>query len=278
MTRPEVAFPGATGLTVLDVYDWPCPDGLRGGSAHVHLASTEGYLVIGGEGRLQTLGAAGYREAGLRPGDCLWFTPGTVHRLVNDDGRLQILVVMQNAGLPEAGDAVLTFPPEVLADPARYAAAASLTGGAEAAGAAAEPAGAPGEPAGQDTGTGERAGQLTDAAAEAAARRRRDLAIEGYLALRAQVIEHGPAALDGFLAAAARLVGGRVPDWRSRWQQQAAAVAALTGQHLDGIEAGRPDHLRAGSLQRIGQPSGPRGYGMCGRLTTYPAHAATGDA
>ncbi|MDR0342515.1 MAG: cupin domain-containing protein, partial [Nocardiopsaceae bacterium] len=233
MTRPEAAFPGATGLTVLDVYDWPCPDGLRGGSAHVHLASTEGYLIIGGEGRLQTLGAAGYREVGLRPGDCLWFTPGTVHRLVNDDGRLRILVVMQNAGLPEAGDAVLTFPPEVLADPARYAAAASLTGGAGAAGqatgaagAAAEPAGAPGEPA----------GQLTEAAAEAAARRRRDLAIEGYLALRAQVIEHGPAALDGFLAAAARLVGGRVPDWRSRWRQQAAAVAAFTGQHLDGIE------------------------------------------
>ncbi|MBO0772016.1 MAG: cupin domain-containing protein [Actinobacteria bacterium] len=260
-----MAFPGATGLTVLDVYDWPCPDGLRGGSAHVHLASTEGYLVIGGEGRLQTLGAAGYRETGLRPGDCLWFTPGTVHRLVNDDGRLRILVVMQNAGLPEAGDAVLTFPPEVLADPARYAAAASLTGGA---GQAAESAGASAGPA----------GELTEAAAEAAARRRRDLAIEGYLALRAQVIEHGPAALDGFLAAAAALVGGRVPDWRSRWQQQAAAVAALTGQHLDGIQAGRLGHLRAGSLQRIGQPSGPRGYGMCGRLTTYPADAAAGDA
>lgn len=266
-TRPDVAFPGATGLTVLDVYDWPCPDGLRGGSAHVHLASTEGYLVIGGEGRLQTLGAAGYREVGLRPGDCLWFTPGTVHRLVNDDRRLRILVVMQNAGLPEAGDAVLTFPPEVLADPARYAAAASLTGGAGAAGGTPAPAGGAAEPA----------AQLTEAAAEAAARRRRDLAIEGYLALRAQVIEHGPAALDGFLAAAAGLVGGRVPDWRSRWQQQAAAVAALTGRHLDGIESGRPDHLRAGSLQRIGQPSGPRGFGMCGRLTVYPPHAAAGD-
>jgi hypothetical protein len=36
------AFPGATGVTVLDVYDWPAPDGLPGGSAHVHLASTEG--------------------------------------------------------------------------------------------------------------------------------------------------------------------------------------------------------------------------------------------
>ena len=123
----EQAFPGATGVTLLDVYDWPTADGLRGGSAHIHLASTEGYVVLRGAGRLQTLGRRGFQETPLRPGDCLWFTPGTVHRLVNDDGQLQILVVMQNAGLPEAGDCVLTFPPEVLADPARYQAAATLS-------------------------------------------------------------------------------------------------------------------------------------------------------
>src|SRR5689334_14103270 len=120
------AFPGATGVTVLDVYDWPAPDGLSGGSAHVHLASTEGYVVLAGAGRLQTLGERGYAETPLRPGECLWFTPGTIHRLVNDGG-LRLLIVMQNAGLPEHGDAVLTFPPEVLADPAAYASAASLT-------------------------------------------------------------------------------------------------------------------------------------------------------
>ena len=122
------AFPGATGVTVLDVYDWPAPDGLPGGSAHVHLASTEGYVVLSGAGRLQTLGERGYAETPLRPGECLWFTPGTIHRLVND-GELRLLVVMQNAGLPEHGDAVLTFPPHVLADPAAYARAASLTSG-----------------------------------------------------------------------------------------------------------------------------------------------------
>ena len=93
------AFPGATGVTVLDVYDWPAPDGLPGGSAHVHLASTEGYVVLSGAGRLQTLGERGYAETPLRPGECLWFTPGTIHRLVND-GELRLLVVMQNAGCP----------------------------------------------------------------------------------------------------------------------------------------------------------------------------------
>ena len=100
------AFPGATAITVLDVYDWVAPDGLPGGSAHVHLASTEGYVVASGAGRLQTLGERGYAETALRPGDCLWFTPGTIHRLVNE-GDLRLFVVMQNAGLPEHGDAVL---------------------------------------------------------------------------------------------------------------------------------------------------------------------------
>jgi mannose-6-phosphate isomerase-like protein (cupin superfamily) len=237
----EQAFPGATGVTLLDVYDWPTADGLRGGSAHIHLASTEGYLVLRGAGRLQTLGGPGFQETPLRPGDCLWFTPGTVHRLVNDDGQLQILVVMQNAGLPEAGDCVLTFPPDVLADPARYQAAATLSPAHDG-------------------------GDL-----EASARRRRDLAIEGFLALREQVLADGPAALEPFLAAAVALTAGRVPDWRRRWRSQAAAVSALTSQHLDGIEARLAGHLRAASVFRVPRPAGPRGYGMCGRLTPYPA-------
>ena len=241
------AFPGATGVTLLDVYDWPTADGLRGGSAHIHLASTEGYLVLRGAGRLQTLGRQGFQETPLRPGDCLWFTPGTVHRLVNDDGELQILVVMQNAGLPEAGDCVLTFPPEVLADPARYQAAATLS------------------PAPDD---GER---------EASARRRRDLAIEGFLVLREQVLADGPAALEPFLAAAVALTAGRVPDWRRRWRGQAAAVSALTGQQLDGLEAQTALHLRAADVLRVPRPAGPRGYGMCGRLTPYPAAPPSPD-
>jgi hypothetical protein len=105
----------------------------------------------------------------------VWFTPGTVHRLVNDGG-LDLLVVMSNAGLPEAGDAVLTFPADVLADSDAYARAAAL-------------------PAGVDEHT------LT-----AAARTRRDLAIEGFLLLRDRVQERGPGALRDLYASAARPV------------------------------------------------------------------------
>jgi hypothetical protein len=231
-------------LTVLDVYDWVAPDGLRGGSAHVHLASTEGYLVLSGEGQLQTLSQRGYAATPLRPGDCLWFTPGTIHRLVND-GDLRLAIVMQNAGLPEHGDAVLTFPPDILADPASYASAASLS-----------------------TAPGEHVAEL--------ARHRAQLAVEGYLALRDQVADRGPAALEDFYAAALRLTADRVPDWRERWLAGALATAGLTGQHLDEIAGGVPGHLAAAGTWRV-EPAGgdSRGYGMCGRLTTYPTARAS---
>lgn len=257
LASPNVSsiwFPGATAVTMLDVYDWVAPDGLRGGSAHVHLASAEGYVVLAGRGRLQTLGAAGYAESELRPGDCLWFTPGIIHRLVNEGG-LRLVVVMQNAGLPEAGDAVLTFPPDVLADPAAYARAAALPRDAASAAGAAGAGGGGG-------------------AVEEAARRRWDLAIEGYLALRDQAADEGAAALDGFFAAAVRLVAGRVPQWRERWLEGAFGAAAATGSQLDKIAGGDPAHLADGVLRRIARPAGPRSYGMCGLLTRYdPATA-----
>jgi mannose-6-phosphate isomerase-like protein (cupin superfamily) len=243
------AFPGATGVTVLDVYDWPAPDGLRGGSAHVHLASTEGYVVLAGAGHLETLGERGYAETPLLPGECLWFTPGIIHRLVNDGG-LRLLVVMQNAGLPEHGDAVLTFPPGVLADPAAYARAAALPGG-------------------------DGDGAAADEAIAAAARRRARLAVEGYLALRDQVAAGGPAALGDFYAAALRLTGNRAADWRGRWRAGALSVAELTGEHLAEIGAQAVGHLESAGLWRIEPSDGPRAYGMCGRLTMYPAARAT---
>ena len=264
MTTPA-AFPGATALTVLDVYDWVAPDGLRGGSAHVHLASTEGYLVLSGAGSLQTLSEHGYAATPLRPGDCVWFTPGTIHRLVNDGG-LRLAIVMQNAGLPEHGDAVLTFPAAILASPARYAQAASL-----------DPR--PGEATAGES----RAGR---------ARRRAALAVEGYLELRAQVMERGPTALEGFYAQALRLAAGLAPDWRERWRAGALGTAALTGEHLDNIATEVTGHLASAGVWGIPAPdAGPgtpgdsapdnsapdnsapdnRAYGMCGRLTTYPA-------
>jgi len=227
-------FPGAVGVSRLRVYDWPTVDGLRGGSPHLHTASTEGYVVLDGTGQLQTLGGAGYSEFALEPGTVLWFTPGTVHRLV-DTGSLEILVVMQNAGLPEAGDAVFTFPPDVLVDTPRYAAAARIPSGV-----------------GPD--------------AADAARRRRDLAVDGFLALRDDVLARGPAALRPLYAVAARLVRDKVPGWRHTWRDRALAQAALTGRHLTALDAGDPGHLAQAQVFRAGDAGHDR-YGLCGRLS-----------
>jgi hypothetical protein len=115
MTAP---LPGAVGVSHLAVYD-------ESGSPHMHFTCTEAYIVQSGGGAVQTFGPDGFEEVPLRPMDVVWFTPGIIHRLIND-GDLQMLVLMQNSGLPEAGDAVFTFPAEVLADPDEYSRCAAL--------------------------------------------------------------------------------------------------------------------------------------------------------
>jgi mannose-6-phosphate isomerase-like protein (cupin superfamily) len=227
-------FPGATAVSRLRVYDWPAPDGLRGGSPHMHTASTEGYIVHRGTGVLQTLSGDGYREYPLSPGTVLWFTPGTIHRVttatpaapIGED--LEILVVMQNAGLPEAGDAVFTFPPSVLSSPDDYAAAAAL-----------------------------------ESPLDTAARRRRDLAVTGFLALR----DGGPSALTAFYEAAARIVQPRVAEWQRLWEERAQSAAQATGDQLADLSRGAYDHLSASSVSEA-EPLEPR-FGMCGHLNTY---------
>jgi mannose-6-phosphate isomerase-like protein (cupin superfamily) len=234
-------FPGGTAVSRVRVYDWPTTDGAHGGSPHLHTASTEGYVVLSGRGSLQTLSGAGYHEHPLAPGTVLWFTPGTVHRLVNT-GDLEILVVMSNAGLPEAGDAVFTFPPEVLADPEAYARAATLPH------------------------TGDQ-----QALAEAA-RRRRDLAIEGYLVLRERVGTDGPAALEELYRAAAALVRDRVCQWRELWREGPLARAVDTGDHLDMLADGCSGHLATAAVHTAA-PIGTR-FGMCGHLSSWEVRAA----
>lgn len=249
---PAGSFPGATAVSRLRVYDWPAADGLRGGSPHLHTASAEGYVVLHGTGTLETLSGDGYGEHPLAPGTLLWFTPGTVHRLVTTGGDLDILVIMQNAGLPEAGDAVLTFPPAVLADPAAYAAAVALATPDEL----------------------EAGPQLGGSTSDAAARRRRDLALDGYLDLREQVQARGPGALAGLHRAAGTLVRDRARRWRGLWERRALEQALATGAHLDDLAEGRADFL-LGSAVYTADPLGhPPRYGMCGRLSLWDVEHA----
>ncbi|MER8008062.1 cupin [Streptomyces sp. NPDC094149] len=231
-------LPGGVAVSHLAVYDWPAADGVRGGTPHMHLTCSEAYVVTGGRGAVQTLTTSGYEVTPLVPGTVARFTPGTIHRLVNE-GDLRITVLMQNSGLPEAGDAVLTLPPRYLADPGAYAAATSI------------PVDAPEEEQAR------------------AARARRDLALEGYRALRDA---DDPEVLAAFHRAAAALVRPRLAEWRERWRRGAEAAAAATGEQLDRLEKGDAQHL-AEAVVRAEQPSAYGKFGMCGRLDVYAGPA-----
>jgi hypothetical protein len=231
-------LPGAVAVSHLSVYDWPTADGVCGGTPHMHLTCSEAYVVTGGSGAVQTLTTSGYEVTPLLSGTVAWFTPGTIHRLV-DEGDLRITVLMQNNGLPEAGDAVLTLPPEYLTDPATYAAATAI------------PADVPEEEQAR------------------IARARRDLALEGYRVLRDA---DGPEPLAAFHQAAAALVRPRLAEWRERWQRGARAAAATTGYQLDRLERGDLSHL-SDALVRAEQPSVYGKFGMCGRLNVYQGTA-----
>jgi mannose-6-phosphate isomerase-like protein (cupin superfamily) len=115
------------GLTQLTVYDQrPAPDGLMSGSPHVHAVTDEGYYVMSGRGRVELHDLKdGFRSVELAPGRYVQFPPGVVHRLVNTD-HLVLLVVMGNAGLAERGDARIYFGKAVDENPVEFARLAGL--------------------------------------------------------------------------------------------------------------------------------------------------------
>ena len=232
---PYPEFPGAIGISDLAAYPWPTADDEHGGSPHLHLACTEAYLVIGGRGRLQTLNQAGPSIEPLAPGDVVWFTPGTIHRALNDDG-LHVTVIMQNSGLPEAGDAVMTFPPEHLTAE-RYPAAASVLG-----------------PDGQPS--------------DERARARRDLAVAGFTELLRQWELGNRAALDDFYRTAATLVAPRLREWRKLVEDGALATAKAALDQINALGRADTTHLTQASVNRIPARSETT-LGMCGYLHAY---------
>jgi len=224
-------LPGAVGVSKLCVYDTITPDGRHGGTPHMHLCCTEAYVVTGGRGAVQTLSGQGFAEHELKPGAVVWFTPGTIHRLINHAG-LEIVVLMSNSGLPEAGDAVLTFPSDTLNDPEKYAKAVALPNG-----------GAPGADVG-------------------AAYRRRDLAVEGFGELR-------KGGLAEFYAAAVKLKQPVLDTWRARWEQGAHRAAEATRHQLDALAAGDAGHLAESRVMVKSEPDEMGRLGMCGLVNTY---------
>jgi mannose-6-phosphate isomerase-like protein (cupin superfamily) len=289
MTMTSISMnelPGGVGLSHLSVYP-------GSGSPHMHLACSESYVVIEGTGAVQTLTLHGYRETVLRPGAVVWFTPGTIHRLINH-GALRLVVLMQNSGLPEAGDAVLTFPAEIVADPAAYAAAAALPPGSppdcllhgafpgpaspDPAGSDladtghTSPLGGPGagaEPAPRPAAALASANELATREYLSPAYARRELAISGFERLRDAAVNGDLDPLREFHQAAIALVGGKIGDWRDRWRKGALNAALMTESHLDSLAAGHAPQLSDADVFELAEPSERRKRGMCGLLNTY---------
>ena len=234
------ALPGGIGVSHLVVYDTPASDGLIGGSPHLHFACSEAYLVIKGQGSVQTLSSDGFREVPLSAGSLVWFTPGLIHRLINRDCKLEIFALMENAGLPEHGDSVLTFPTKYLADEDCYLQFASL----------------------------EKAGSAFADSRETA-KKRRDLAVEGFLSLRAELQKGG--SLQNFYRQAVRLRQSKESTWRELWQTGPVSTIQRTKTFLDKLQMGVSDYLNQGRVYEI--PLDPaqeeRQLGMCGTLRKY---------
>ncbi|MGB0111864.1 MAG: cupin domain-containing protein [Ilumatobacteraceae bacterium] len=248
MTTPgelfDLPMPGGTSVSHLRVYDTVGPDGLAGGTPHLHTVCTEAYLVVAGHGAVQSLSGEGYAETPLERGTVAWFAPGTIHRLINLDGELEIYVVMSNAGLPEAGDMVLAFAPELLGDDMAYRAAADLPPDA-----------------------------ATTAGSPDPARLRRDRAVDGFGHWRREIETHGADALSPLHRRAVELVGERAAGWATlldgdpttdieRSRSQVADVAGGT----DTDAATR--RLAASAIRSTSLLPDVRRMGCCGTLGT----------
>ncbi len=227
-------MPGGTLLTRLKVYETPGPDGQRGGTPHVHLVCTELYFVLSGSGAVEIIDRNGFSRVELCTHAAYLFTAGTVHRLINPHGDFEVLIVMQNSGLPERGDNIVTFSNEVLEDPSRFALEMNAI-------------------------------TLSDAL------RRRDRGVDGFLELKnafERSPDEGRKALDVFYKRCIQRTKSHHQDWYARVTHGAFEDAQNSLQKIIAITGGRIDHLHLAANELM-QPSDTTQIGFCGQLDRY---------
>jgi mannose-6-phosphate isomerase-like protein (cupin superfamily) len=231
----QLSLPAGVGLTHVKVYDEPQPDGLIAGTAHIHCVCSEMYYIIAGTGQMELLSVEGYQIVDIQPHKLILFRPGVIHRCLNPHRNLEILAIMQNGGLPERGDFVITLPNEVLTSPAAYTAAVRVTNHADAI-------------------------------------RRRDLASTGFDTLKAAMLksrESGLEALRQFYRAACKIISPKVDgfEWVLKSGPQAELKDALDA--VDFLRVGRTDHFEHARSTAIFPMNDPPKPGMCGELLPY---------
>ncbi len=228
-------LPAGIGLTHVKIYDTPGPDGLISGGPHIHLVSAEIYVVLRGTGQVEMLSMKGIETLELAPNQAVYFRPGTFHRTLNPNRDLEILAVMQNGGLPERGDFVMSFPHEILTNPAAYV-------------------------------------KAIRAVTPADAQNRRDLSVQGYLQIRDAFVRskaEGQEALRKFYRLARNLILPKVDgfEWVLKIGAQSELKASLDA--CDFLRSGRLDYLEAsehGGINPMAEAGRP---GMTGELHEY---------
>ena len=227
-------MPGATLVTRLKVYDTESPDGQRGGTPHFHLACTEMYFVLSGSGAVEIIDSNGFQKIDLPTHSAFLFSAGSLHRLLNPNRDMEILIVMQNSGLPERGDTVATFPDEILSDDLRYHKMM-------------------------------RAGSLADAL------NRRDRSVDGFLALKAAFARsqaEGRTALERVYSLGRARTASHHKEWYDVIAKGAFAEAQENLHQVIDITAGKLGHLfEARNFFIPAQHSNTVGF--CGTLNRY---------
>ena len=226
-------MPGSILMSRLKVYDTPTPDGQRGGTPHVHLLCSEMYTVLAGSGAVEIIDADGFSCVELHPNDALLFTPGTIHRLINPAGDLEILVLMQNSGLPERGDNIVCFSEEWLTNDDSYAEAMRVQ-------------------------------SLDDAY------QRRDRGVEGFNQLKAAFAanhEAGLAALRHFYELAEQRTAKFRDEWAQIVKDGALAAVNTTMSQLEALQNHDTDYLLQAQHALI--TPNKTSLGFCGHLQRY---------
>lgn len=235
-------FPGATQCSRVSLYG-DLDTGVCGGTPHLHTACTEAYIWLQGSGGVELLSSRGHRVVPMTPYSVVWFSPGVIHRGVPDQPQRQeaeVLVLMQNAGLPESGDAVITLPERLWGDPEAYRDTVAV----------ADP----------DI---EQARELV--------RARRALALEGLAELTESVARLGPSGLDGFYRYARHVVAPHLDTMSSLIAERVEPEVNRTRDILAQMKAGSFSHLHDGDAEFTAAPTAPV-FGMCGELRPFPTN------
>ncbi|MCA9837636.1 MAG: cupin domain-containing protein [Trueperaceae bacterium] len=234
LSLDALRMPGATLTTRLKVYDTLTPDGQRGGTPHMHLMCSEMYFVLSGTGFVEMIDWNGFSRLPLSSHAALIFSPGTVHRLINPEGELELFIIMQNSGLPERGDNVVSFKNEILRDDIAYQTAMKVS-------------------------------SFEDAY------QRRDKGVEGFLDLKAAFdkgLDEGRRSLSQFFKHATE----RTKELRSSWQTVIEKGPLYEAQkslrQIENLAQGNDSYLHEASHFAI-SPDAYKTPGFCGALNRY---------